>query len=290
MRTRTTLCLLAGCCAVLAGCAAGAPEGPDTTVQIPSVGKPAAPASAQTALSGEAFTSYAALGIAGNDGLAPGESRYSLAGPCMTAVGYPGVTAGTPRLPAVVPHQTLAFIQPWGGWGYLAITQDFANSTQAGPLAGIVTLGKDITSDVQNEPAVNAAVRAWSACMAQNGYSLGQPQSVFGQEYRAMYGGQQSISSSTQVSAAANKAQIEVAVTDADCTQASDLAGIYFAVQASYEQQLVTANQQALMAAVSRYRAAYAKELNNLRALLGTTKARPFRPAKPSTRRSGQAG
>ena len=31
-----------------------------------------------------------------------------------------------------------------------------------------------------------------------------------------------------------------------------DLAGIYFAVQASYEQQLVNANQQALGAAVQR--------------------------------------
>ena len=35
--------------------------------------------------------------------------------------------------------------------------------------------------------------------------------------------------------------------------QSSDLAGIYFAVQASYEKQLVTANQQALTTAVSQY-------------------------------------
>jgi hypothetical protein len=105
-----------------------------------------------------------------------------------------------------------------------------------------------------------------------------------------MYGGQQSISSSMQVSAAANKAQIAVAVTDADCTQASDLAGIYFAVQASYEQQLVTANQQALDTAVSQYRATYASELNKLPTLLSTAKARPFPPARPGRRRSGHAG
>ena len=42
------------------------------------------------------------------------------------------------------------------------------------------------------------------------------------------------------MSAAANQAQIAAAVTDANCTQSTDLAGIYFAVQASYEQQLVT--------------------------------------------------
>ena len=44
------------------------------------------------------------------------------------------------------------------------------------------------------------------------------------------------------MSAAANQAQIAAAVTDADCTDSTDLAGIYFAVQASYEQQIVNAN------------------------------------------------
>jgi len=63
------------------------------------------------------------------------------------------------------------------------------------------------------------------------------------------------------------RAQIAAAVTDAGCTQSSDLAGLYFAVQASYEQQLVTANQQALSAAVSAYRAAYKNELTKLAAL-----------------------
>jgi hypothetical protein len=77
---------------------------------------------------------------------------------------------------------------------------------------------------------------------------------------------------STQISAAARQAQITAAVTDATCTQTADLAGIYFAVQASYEKQLVNANQQALAADVRRYRAAYAKELKKLPALLRTTK------------------
>ena len=46
------------------------------------------------------------------------------------------------------------------------------------------------------------------------------------------------------MSPAANQAQIAAAVTDATCTESADLAGIYFAVQASYEQQIVNANQQ----------------------------------------------
>ena len=50
-----------------------------------------------------------------------------------------------------------------------------------------------------------------------------------------------------------------MAVADADCTLSSDLAGIYFAVQANYEQQFVTANQQALNAGVRQYKAAFAQ-------------------------------
>jgi hypothetical protein len=67
-------------------------------------------------------------------------------------------------------------------------------------------------------------------------------------------------------------------VADADCTQSADLAGIYFAVQDSYEQQVVDANQQALNAAVRQYKAAYAGELSKLPALLRTTSATPELP------------
>ena len=55
-----------------------------------------------------------------------------------------------------------------------------------------------------------------------------------------------------------------------------DLAGLYFAVQASYEQQIVNANQQALNTAVQQYKAAYATELKKLPALLKTAKANAF--------------
>jgi hypothetical protein len=327
MHIRTGLCLLACCCAGLAACTANAPKGPSTTVSTPSVGRPPPPASAQAALSSDAFTPYAALGISSNDGLAPGESQYALAGPCMNAAGYPGVTISDGIVPFNVSlGGSLAFTQPWGGWGYLGaadaqqlgfrvppgtaltvlglgaalpasppslpaaeqaaankcgtILQDFANATQDGALAGIITLGNDIATDVAHDAAVQKATRAWSACMAKNGYTFDQPQNVFGQEFRTMYSGQHFISPSTQVSASANQAQLAAAVTDAGCTQSSDLAGIYFAVQASYERQLVTANQQALSAAVSEYRAAYTKELSKLPALLRTAKAQPFSPGK----------
>jgi hypothetical protein len=328
---RIHLGILACCCAALAACTATAPAGPNNNVATPSVGKPPPPASGQAALSSEAFTPYAALGISSNDGLAPGESQYTLIGPCMSAAGYPGVTVNDGIVPfGISIGGSLAFTQPWGGWGYLGIAdaqqygfryppgaalttlglgggsfanppsvpraeqaaaskcgtiiQDFANATQSGPLAGIIALGNDIGTDMEHNPAVTAAARTWSACMARNGYGFSQPQNVGNQEFRAMYGNVRSITPSTKISAAANQAQIAVAVTDADCTQSSDLAGIYFAVQASYEQQLVTANQQALETAVSQYRAAYASELSKLPALLGTTKAEPFRPARTAAR------
>ena len=326
MRIRTGLGLLA-CCAALAACTAAAPKGPNTTVHTPSVGRPAPPASAQAALSSEAFTPYASLGMSANDGLAPGQSQYALAGPCMNAAGYPGITAGDFIVPVAISiGGGLAFTQPWGEWGYLGaadaqqygfrvppgaaitalgiggtpsaslpsvpaaeqtaadkcgtIIQDFGNATQDGALAGIATLANDIANDVQNDPAVKAATRAWAACMAKNGYTFDQPEDVWRQEMQVMYPNG-SRNTGDPISASAQQAQLAAAATDAGCTQSSDLAGIYFAVQASYEQQLVTANQQALTKAVQQYRAAYQKELGKLPALLRTAKAQPF-PHRPA--------
>ena len=168
-----------------------------------------------------------------------------------------------------------------------SIVRDFSNAIASGPLAGIGTLANDILTDTLADPAVKTASRAWSACMAKNGYSFTAPQNVFRAELQAMYGtGQHNIGPGTQVSAPAERAQIAVAVTDAGCTQSTDLSGIYFAVQASYERQLVTANQQGLSNAVRRYRAAYARELNRLTALLRSAKAQPFGPGKRTRARS----
>jgi hypothetical protein len=160
------------------------------------------------------------------------------------------------------------------------IVQNFVNATQNGALASIATLSNDIANDVSQDAAVKQATQAWSACMTKNGYSYHQPLDVFRQELRDIYGGHRQINISDPVSAAARQAQLAAAVTDANCTQSADLAGIYFAVQASYEHQLVSANQQALTSAVQRYRTAYQKELNKLPALLRTAKVIPFPTGK----------
>jgi hypothetical protein len=324
--------LLICCCALLtcpglAACTASGPKGPDVTVSTPSVGRPAPPASAQTALSRMAFTPYAALGQSDNDGLAPGESSYALSQACLATAGYPN--AGNVPFAISLGPANLAFAQPWGAWGYLGsaaaqqygfrapagsalstlgidvnpapgnpadlpaaeqtamgkcatIEQDFTDAISKGPLAGIVTLSNDIANDVQKDPAVKKATQQWSACMARNGYSYQQPQNVFFDQIQKMFGGRRQINPGATVSNAANQAQIAAAVTDASCTESADLAGIYFAVQASYEQQIVNANQQALGSAVQQYKAAYATELNKLPALLKTAKANAFPKPLPT--------
>ncbi|MGH3402493.1 MAG: hypothetical protein ACRDRJ_08295, partial [Streptosporangiaceae bacterium] len=163
------------------------------------------------------------------------------------------------------------------------IVQNFIFAMQAGPLAVITTLSNDISNDVQRDPPVKRATQAWSGCMARNGYSFHNAQDVFFTELRAVYGGHGPINSANPVSSSAEKAQLAVAVTDATCTQSTDLAGIYFAVQTSYGQQLVNANQQTLATAVHRYRAAYARELHKLATLLRTAKAIPF-PSRKAKR------
>jgi hypothetical protein len=329
MRIRTGRWLLICCCAGLAACTAGSPGGPHVTVTTPSVGRPPPPSSVQAALSREAFTPYAAVGQSDNDGLAPGESNFALAEACMAAAGYPNA-AGVVPLSINIGENSLAFSQPWGGWGYLgtaeaeqygflvppgsaltalgissqlsnqagvppaeqtaagkcaSLVQNFTIATRSGALVGIATLSNDIGNDVLQSAAVKKAAQTWSACMIRNGYSYHQPQGVYFQERQNIYGGNGPVSFSDPVSAAARKAQLAVAVTDATCTQSADLAGIYFAVQASYEQQLASANQQALTAAVRRYRTAYQRELSKLTALLRTATAMP--PAHRQERRAG---
>jgi hypothetical protein len=159
------------------------------------------------------------------------------------------------------------------------ISDNFANAVDNGALAGVATLSNDIVNDVLKDAAVKHATQAWTACMGKNGYSFRQPETVFFTELAAMHGGQRPTNPTDPVSAAANQAQIAAAASDASCTQSTDLAGLYFAVEASYEQQLVSTNAQALTAAVRQYRAAYAKELNKLPSLLRTAKATPLFPA-----------
>ena len=110
MRIRTGWCLLI-CAAALTACTANGPKGPAATVTTPAVGRPPAPASVAAAMASEAFTPYAALGAADNDGLAPGDTYDALHTACMQDAGYgqyasrgavPGTREPWPGLPAGV--------------------------------------------------------------------------------------------------------------------------------------------------------------------------------------------
>jgi hypothetical protein len=331
MTSRAALSLLI-CCAALTGCAAAAPKGPVATVTRPAVGRPAAPATAQAALSTEAFTPYAGLGASTNDGLAPGDTYAALHTACMVEAGYGQDASSAPY--GFRANRGLAFAQPYGPWGYLGtalaaqegftaspddaqdtgqpaepaptaslpaaeqaavgkclnIVSDFNNTQFTHSLAGIETMNDDISNDVAADPAFKQATRAWSACMARNGYHAPDPGTlaqqeltVLGLRFASLGPGPGPIATPSP-SAGQQQAQIATAVADADCTQSTDLAGIYYAIQASYEQQLVSANQQALTTEVRRYKATFARELARLPALLRTTSAapRPFGRVAPA--------
>jgi hypothetical protein len=153
---------------------------------------------------------------------------------------------------------------------------NFLNDMFNGPLAGINAIAQAISSDLTNDPSVKSATKAWSACMAKEGYHYATPEAAVKAQIAAITNGTGSISPSGPASPSANSAQIAAAVSDADCTSSTDLAGIYFAAEASYDQQVVSANQTALASGVQKFRSAYAKEISQLPHLLATTKATPF--------------
>jgi hypothetical protein len=332
MRIRTVLWALA-CCAALAACTAAPHKGPDATVTTPAVGRPAAPVSAQAALSSEVFTPYADIGTAPNDGLALSDTYEALHTACMTDAGY-GQYANSTLFFARA-NRGLGFAQPWGPWGYLPvalaeqdgfdaptsgpqegngqlpgtagsslpsgaqaaggkcfnIVTNFNNAMFAGPLAGIETMNNEISNDVVQDPNFKKAGTAWVACMAKNGYTTPDADTFAQNETASL--GQLLVTPGATPSTptpAQQKAQIAAAVTDGQCTQSTDLAGIYWAVQASYEQQFVNSNQQALNVAVRDYKADFARELRKLPELLHTVSATPSLPGPAGHRKVVRPG
>jgi hypothetical protein len=286
-------------------------------------------------MSSEAFTPYAGLGAAANDGLAPGDTYDALHTACMNDAGYGQYASQAPY--GVRTNRGLAFAEPFGPWGYIGtalaaqqgflagidlggggpgagpglggpfgnlpagaraaagkclnIVANFNNAQFVHSMAIIETLNNDISTDVVQDGEFKKAMRNWSACMAKQGFSSSDAD-TFSQQAQAPLGltrvpGQNPPAAPT---AAQNRAQIAMAVADANCTLTSDLSGIYFAVQANYEQQFVSANQQALNAGVREYKAAFAKALTTMPALLRTTSAIPNLPGRSLPGHHGHSG
>ena len=173
------------------------------------------------------------------------------------------------------------------------ILENFNNATLAKYLSIVETLNNYIGADVINDGELHAAMRRWSACMAKQGFHSSDAMS-FAQQVQENIGQQPPPGQNTvlpsQPTAAQNKAQIAEAVADANCTLSSDLSGVYFAVQASYEKQFVSANQQALNAGIREYKAAFAKELKTMPTLLQTTSAVPNLPGPHPAGHHGKHG
>jgi hypothetical protein len=146
-------------------------------------------------------------------------------------------------------------------------------------LSIVETLNNYIGSEVINDGEFHAAMHRWSACMAKQGFHSSDA-TAFAQQAQIMLGqrpapGQNPNGPPGQPTAAQNQTQIAMAVADANCTLSSDLSGVYFAVQADYEKQFVSTNQQALNAGIREYKAAFAKALKTMPTLLQTTSATP---------------
>lgn len=339
-RAALASCAVTASCAVLAACTAAPHKGPDTDVTAPAVGRPPPPASAQAALSSEAFTPYAGLGAVDNDGLAPGDTYDALHTACMNDAGY-GQYASQAQY-SIRTNSGFTFASPYGWQGYIGtalaaqqgfladspfapgasqpspgpggpgnplgnlpagaqaaagkcfnILENFNNAQFSHSMAIIETLNNDIGNDEVADPSIKKAMANWSACMATEGYRTSNA-NTFSQQalvilgLRPPPGPATAFTPAGQPTAAQNKAQIAMAVADAHCTLTSDLSGIYFAVQASYEKQFVTANQQALNAGVREYKAAFAKALKNMPALLRTASATPNVPGPAVRGRPGK--
>jgi hypothetical protein len=175
------------------------------------------------------------------------------------------------------------------------IMENFNNAQLAHSMAIIETLNNYISTDVIQDGAFKKADRNWSACMAKQGFSSPDAETFWQQALNTVgFGpparGQNTTGPPSAPTAAQNKTQIAMAVADADCTLSSDLAGIYFAVQASYEKQFVSANQQALNAGIREYKAAFAKAIKTMPTLLRTTSATPNLPGPPPGRHRGHHG
>lgn len=292
---------LVGGALALAGCASTSSGPSGAALTAPNVGRPAAPASVAAALATEPLTAYITLGDSAGNSLAPNEALDGLQSACMADAGFAGDGKDV-LVPVSVPLGT-AGGPPWGQWGYLGpvpaltasspsaftapaptsnpsaaeqlaankcsnVLNNFTKSVDNGPLAGVQTMSTNIRAADNKDPSIAAATKDWAACMTTNGYNYADPTSLVHDmiNYGALSGTQKS-------------AQHALTAADAHCTQTSDLAGIFFAVQAGYEQQTVDANQQALTTAVHDYRAAYQQELTNLPTLLATAStSSPFGP------------
>jgi hypothetical protein len=217
----------------------------------------------------------------------------------LVGEGGPGGGAPAGGVPVGGPFASLPTAAQAAAGKCFNIMENFNNAQFAHSMSIIETLNNYISTDVVQDGEFKKADRNWSACMAKNGFSSPDAETFWSQALNTIGQGQAPaqgqkptgpLSPPGPPTAAQNQAQIAMAVADANCTLSSDLAGIYFAVQANYEQQFVSANQQALNAGIREYKAAFAKALKTMPALLQAASATLNLPGPPRRGHHGGHG
>lgn len=266
MSTRITS-LVTGAAAVavlLCACSAGSRQSPDATVTPPPLDGARAPASLSAALAALPLAAYEP-----SDALR--RSVHKAVGileiACMKQRGYHGFRpAPAVRSPGTVPGGA-------GPFGYVnagyAVRRGFRPPERTAAAEGgdpaktrvsmaclaraqqkvILTprplIRKDqgllfglylkSESDAIDDKRVQAATRAWAACMKADGFNDGNPGLLAGESWPGT----------------PSAREIATAKADAACTSSANLAGIYFAALAGYERELA-APQAKTLAAVRR--------------------------------------
>lgn len=208
------------------------------------------------------------FGAFGYLGAAEAAQYGFLPGPARSGVGAAvGLNPSAGASNADLPAAAQAAVDKCG-----TIVTNFTTAQENTSLASILSLGRTISAEVLADPDVKKVTSAWSKCMTADGYDYPDPDTAYHDELPP--GTHLNPDAADDGLAPAQyQAQIATAESDAACTASTDLAGIYFAVQADYEQQVVDADQQKLNTAVQQFRAAYQKEISSLPTLLATTSA-----------------
>lgn len=98
-------------------------------------------------------------------------------------------------------------------------------------VAQLETTAESVTD---SDPRVVTATKAWSTCMQSQGYSTTDP-GALAHGYRLQL-----------AAGTVPAAEIQAALADVTCTRQTNLSGVYFAVEAGYQRELISQNSVAL--------------------------------------------
>jgi hypothetical protein len=265
MRTHNRLTLVGAACfagALLGGCSAAATGGGGPSLAVPTITASPAPTSYYAV---EMAQPLAAYETSQSEEVTVADASGLLISSCLQKSGYDipasefSAQNGTPDVTEFGPY---GFVDPNHGTYGLRLHAvaspagdgsiplpggqaeekkssqcEQASMAQLGDNDADSALINNLISEAQSaagtDPRVTAASSAWSQCMKQNGFSYSDPAAV-------------ASAVSPARTASASSSEIAVAEADWSCTNSTDLSGIYFAVEAGYQDELIQENIQQL--------------------------------------------